>query len=519
MNRQLLAILLIGITGGLSFGATSAYAYEEETHEILSAVAAENSVLKNKSEILTNLGLKPWSAAETFPNSEGQPRTITQLFREGARFEDDTPRPVNHFYDPLNDRPLSVGLHIGYRSPDWALEDKTDFSDQQEYSYRDAYDYLYKALTLLNEKERKKNIGLTFQTLGHVIHHIHDMAQPQHVRNDQHLDFDSVDWPWLENPSFYEQYTKDHPDKLMLLFSFYPPVNGKDDLSFLTTARSFWHTGQGGGLGLAEFTNSNLVSAGTNFDANLYPSPSRAQATAHDEPINNLFQKEGLTVPPECLPPSQPCVMTFYRTRIQDNYRPTASKDNDYTSTLSIFDQDLRVQNKRAFSLNRFNFNAAHEFLIPRAVAYSAGLIDYFFRGHIEVEDAHFTNAGISLRVRNAIDPDRNPEWKDESLYAQTGSGKPSTLTVTYEYQDEQGVTRHVASNPVALAADPNNSANADNVAPGAVTKKAYAFTLAVPFVDPNHPRVYKDLQYRLVYRGRMGQENDRGSQYTRSVA
>lgn len=30
--------------------------------------------------------------------------------------------------------------------------------------------------------------------------------------------------------------------------------------------------------------------------------------------------------------------------------------------------------------------------LIPRAVAYSAGMIDHFFRGRIEAEDAHYTD-------------------------------------------------------------------------------------------------------------------------------
>jgi len=43
---------------------------------------------------------------------------------------------------------------------------------------------------------------------------------------------------------------------------------------------------------------------------------------------------------------------------------------------------------QRIFALNSFNFIAAHQFLIPRAVNYSAGMINYFFRGKIDlVED------------------------------------------------------------------------------------------------------------------------------------
>ena len=33
----------------------------------------------------------------------------------------------------------------------------------------------------------------------------------------------------------------------------------------------------------------------------------------------------------------------------------------------------------RLFALNRFNFDDAHKILIPKAVSYSAGLINYFF--------------------------------------------------------------------------------------------------------------------------------------------
>jgi hypothetical protein len=41
------------------------------------------------------------------------------------------------------------------------------------------------------------------------------------------------------------------------------------------------------------------------------------------------------------------------------------------------------------FALNRFTFDAAHQYLIPRAVAYSAGLINYFFRGQLDVREPY----------------------------------------------------------------------------------------------------------------------------------
>lgn len=85
-------------------------------------------------------------------------------------------------------------------------------------------------------------------------------------------------------------------------------------------------------------------------------------------------------------------------------------------------------------NLQGFDIDAAHKFLIPRAVAYSTGLLDYFFRGKLEAQDAGFTDTGVSLRVKNAIDPKATPTWKDEALHA------PGELAPTYEYKQDNQV-------------------------------------------------------------------------------
>jgi hypothetical protein len=62
-------------------------------------------------------------------------------------------------------------------------------------------------------------------------------------------------------------------------------------------------------------------------------------------------------------------------------------------ATRSVFADDLDQYNVTLpdvgsdprFSFNRLNFDKAHPNLIPRAVAYSAGMIDYFFRGKIDL--------------------------------------------------------------------------------------------------------------------------------------
>lgn len=354
------------LCAALMANAGMALAYEVDTHEKLSEAAHNGSVIATDPNLLLNLGIK---SSDEFPNSKNEKKTVVELIKSGSRFEDKLPfgspfRVRHHFYDPLHDRALTVaGVAAGEKSPDWALEDKGSLF-LQRFSYADAREAFYQALTAKSEDDRKQQFGKTFQTLGHVIHHIQDMAQPQHVRNDIHP-------PLGNHKSLYEDYTNKSEVRKRLFQSIgspgvldrYPPVNAKDDVNFLKTARSFWHTqtkNPAAGLGIAEFTNVNFVSAGTNFDTTNYPNPSLNTAIPWDDDANVLFTKAKLTIPSECLPPNQPCVMTFYRTRVQDNYRPSLSKDNDYTSTFSIFDQDLKVQNKQLFSLNRFVFDAVH---------------------------------------------------------------------------------------------------------------------------------------------------------------
>jgi len=162
----------------------------------MSEQAVKTSVLYRDSAVLQNLGLKVAvdDDYQSFPNSKNGEKNIVNLVKDGANFEDDDRRPLNHFYDPAHPdrsgargRPLTAGVELGRKSPDWALEQPAEIAEQ-EFSLKDAGDYLYRALTLPSLQERKQYFGRTFETLGHIIHHLQDMAQPQHVRNDAHCD-------------------------------------------------------------------------------------------------------------------------------------------------------------------------------------------------------------------------------------------------------------------------------------------------------------------------------------------
>jgi hypothetical protein len=224
------------------------------------------------------------------------------------------------------------------------------------------------------------------------------MAQPQHVRNDRHV---------IE--ARYEKYVEGRrQDGPPLNLSGYAPVT----FDFTQrTARAFWAAGQFGiGEGVAEFTSRNFVSTDTNLVAlpaglvptpaeiapnPRYPFPNGQGATVTVEewgdlianeppPQNSFFQPSGLDGK-----------VVFIGTPIVD-YLTGQQETNPRTTSWGIYDADLAAHNvpvdcwpvdpnnpcqtKAVFTLNRFNFDEAQKRLLPRAVGYSAGLINYFFR-------------------------------------------------------------------------------------------------------------------------------------------
>jgi hypothetical protein len=434
----------------ITLSAPHALAYEVETHEEISGRAATISVL-GRGSVLGDIG------AGTLNTSLGG-RTLLGWIRFGAREEDNTfyttrlARYLNHFYNPLTGEGYKFPGATNppafvYPSPTWGLEDFEGDNPivLQNYSYQNALNYFYSGLTLPNKADRDKNFGLTFRTLGQVIHLIQDAAQPQHTRNDSH-----------GSGSLFEKITNELI--LSLPYSGYPA--SKPNVMF-DRARSFWHTlppardrravrnlyQDPDAQGVAEYSNRGFVTAGTNFRFTStgalatdpdFPMPapdSNSAWSANVGAIAQTFQNCGVqpAIPQPILLNGQ---LTFYKNFVADSYDPTRSAENPYTTTLSIFDADLqRVDGRRSgrfFTLNRFNYCAAHEFLIPRAVGYSAGMIDYFFRGRLEVSATAQSNV-LTLNVTNSSSNVlSNGQFE---LYYDAADGTRKPLTISGENQ------------------------------------------------------------------------------------
>jgi photosystem II stability/assembly factor-like uncharacterized protein len=495
-------------------------AYEVSTHQQLSEEAVTKSVLMIDGPTLADLGLKPLSDInraenETFPNYRGDLHDIIDLLRDGSAFEDNDIRATNHFFNPLTGEALKIlSVTVGAPSPDWALEDKGNHSGQED-SFKDTRQSFFEALTARTLEERNTKWGRTFQGLGQVTHHLQDMAQPEHARIDPHLKYTPegfrVNAPG-EDPSLYEKYSAkklsicDPPPSTPADPNPPSPCAPYDPVRF-DTARQFWVTKEDGpdrgtGQGIAEFTNNNFVSKDTNFINEIspalvepdprFPSPNGAAARIEVREFQELS-----LAPIETSYPVEPSPLAgklyFIGTPVYDAYTGTA-EFNDRTSTYSIYDADLKQYNltydcnpqgtstcrsNALFTLNRFNFDAAHQFLIKRAVAYSAGLINYFFRGKI-----------------NMVPDSNNP---GQHILKNEGT---ETLKGTFTlYYDDANGNRYPA---VPDSSNQNKATEWPTPTEGLAAQQ----TMPLPsFPPPTNPPPAKEGEYMLVFTGTMGEE------------
>lgn len=348
-------------------------------------------------------------------------------------------RSYNHFYDPVhfeannqNKLGLSDFPFFGFQSPpmghnsfDWASERNEsgiDFQSRYDavrnvntfnyWSWQNARDYEIGGLTSSSSVARRANLAAMYRAIGQVIHLLEDASQPQHVRDEQHLDKPmpvTGATPWL---SPIEKYGSDN----------FPKLNYQHGMLDWRTAgfkklEDFWDRGFYNGtsaqplidsedinqpakeLGLAEWCNGNfigdrhtyseIIPAGNPFH---YPYPSlnngtdwnllRANPAAYGKPTSLGIVGAGLRY---IVAKTGQGRQVPYHGAV--SYLVAANSDLALDPGLysaSVDDPDV--------------LKSYHDILIPEAIKYSAGLLDYFFRGRLEVSDGYVLNiSGQSL--------------------------------------------------------------------------------------------------------------------------
>lgn len=187
-NRKLVIISVVFLT--LAAFSRNALAYGVETHAFLTKAVIE---FYNKN----------------FTNKISD--DLAPYLIDGARLEDNLPRYMNHFYDPVNNRGLADGIYRGMASKDWSQNQDAQTAllykifPQTEASLLTAVQ-LQKIQPVFSKTDftweravdlyAKGDVEGAMFALGHIVHLIEDASVPDHTRNDAHPPYDDGGSPY-----------------------------------------------------------------------------------------------------------------------------------------------------------------------------------------------------------------------------------------------------------------------------------------------------------------------------------
>ena len=364
----MVTIALIALCSFLSLGAANAY--EVDTHFALSSKAVDISRLTGF--VNEQLGYQ-YGADTVIANS-----SLTEWVGLGSKYEDGGLRFFNHFHNPLRSwSGAGLTLVFGTSAAIWA---QSQGGHSPEASWWAARRQLYRALTQADPSARDAELANALTLLGHQIHLVQDMAQTAHTRDDAHpkifLDPEPLevhtDRVLKKDPSKFARWLDNalKPD-VSLLQRQSPsdaapaPIANLIDSSEGNERPTAAMTGTG--IGLAEFTNTNFFSIDTILDTTNFPFP--------------RWDSLGPRYSHFPIWPSSP-VTHYYRSKIADG-EPVAHFVTE--GALGPFLEHNPDLHRLTFSIDASVVEDYATILLPRAVGYSAAMIDYFVRGDLEL--------------------------------------------------------------------------------------------------------------------------------------
>ena len=446
------------------------HALEVETHRAINEYIAQNTLngFSLGDYLNKNLGFSQ-GAIEKIKGSKEQ--EVYKWFGDGGEYEDIPAwylpyiRSLNHFHNPITEEGFKgdcLGSSLCVSSTVWALMPLgTQSYLTGNYSWYDVRDYYFNALTSTSKTTRDTNFAQTFRGLGQLMHLVQDASVPAHARNDFHYFFN------------YEDWVKNTPQSVTTAAS--TPVFFAGTISNIA---SFIDTNQyngtnpsnSNGIGLSEYTQANFFSEDTIFSSS-FPHPAKDETDA--KIIEVTAEDGGID-------------KRYYVYKTDGGYNLAA-----YTYFTNDLDQSYTgVKGEWKYILDEEIYKGYAGILLPRAVGYSAGLLNYFFRGNFRITNVSYDSTSITMWVMN-----KTYIYPADPVNSAMEPMGPGSLMVNYSYKDNQGNTVYRVSGTVNVNTVPSVRDNA---------YLSVTFPLNTPI-----PSDASDVSFILIYRGILGNESD----------
>jgi hypothetical protein len=532
LNAVIEASLVISVI--LVLGPAAAFGYWENAHQQITSNAIQNSALAGS---VKQIGFTDINRPITIKGSLIHPKSIREWIEYGSKFEDSVlfyyypPFSYQgiangHFYNPVGD----LGLTDKYGEPKGQSLIERANDSTNEWSYRMAKDLYYAALTgdstkheywvmrdrwwqvasilsgeeNMNQEKRDRFFAWTFQAIGHTLHLIQDASVPAHTRNDSHIALIEYD------P--FERWTKQNagdPAKMKYTGAGFEPWQHWTDRPDIIVPDVFIDThrfpeeetaqpSEDLHQGLAEYSYANFLSDDSIFSQFAYPQlPSLGEEFPnYDE--NDVFFEEDIVNGkgrkflyiksknyPQGVEHLALCGL-LYHARYSDN-------STNYIPLYTV--DDPQVNQDYA------------EKLIPRAVGYSAGLLDYFFRGSIKITDPYmefspYFGGGfgyVTLYAENTSPEGEDMTGGNVSLVVKYKiDEKDQYLTVPAGPRDEHDEFQYIV-----------NKLDENHSIPRITDETPDPVEFQFNLIDTPIPLNAKEIYLYLVYRGDLGDEQN----------
>jgi hypothetical protein len=499
------------------------YAWDDKrVHPILSEAATRNSVL-NTPYAEEYLGIRE-RVDEIINGLE-----LYQWVRRGSEEEDKWPRFFNHFHNPINPidswstSGLDDFLFSGKSSILWA-QDKIaqEGYSSGDWSWETTRTFFYNSLLAIDQNEKEIEFSNALLGLGHQIHLLQDMSVPAHVRNDAH--------PFSRNAGgalHIEKWAKTHesiirniatagtvPPTISLNQSTISKDENQVEIILSPTARlsdNDQYDGTNPSVstlnGLADYTSANFFSDDTIFtedddvsDPHRFPFPKK---TSTD--IQTYIDANKL---PETTTAEDGVIDVGF----------WIAKTGDGENNVTHFVKPTYLLKEHATemgpALYKRLFYLDEDYvakLIPRAVGYSTALLDYFFRGTIEITPPN----DFVYSVIDGSAADQKFEYIKVNL-------QNTTQNETMQEGSLVAVARYIRRIDYVSDLSSNEPPLEDS------REETYSYSISAPVViqsltnDPANPEQFTfdfssdpipagitDLSLQIVFQGTLGNELD----------
>ncbi len=390
MNRNKQRVGVCLLLSGVCLASSQAFALGVETHRTINVYAAGIVGLWNFDSYLHH-GLALARGRLTSLRRGRQQLTVEQWLGEGGIREDDHVRFTHHFHDPL--QPLDrAGLRVGPLSVGSSVAWMHDSS--QDWSWSAARRLYYSALTEDDPVTREALWADLFRALGQVMHLVVDASVPEHTRNDMHplgaMRIRNSYEAWVGS-----QHEANATQEAQFLARYLAaPIPAVTPTSVAALVDADHYDGSNPGVtvgadsrapvaaGLAEISNANFFSEDTL--RGQYPSPTDA----------------GL-IPVNLVTPLGKVRRYFSRPPGQGLLPANPLKAECASDAMSL---RLPVGRAPYPCVDPLVWNQVAMHMLPRAVGYARGVLDYFFRGSLAVTDVTWDASGVRMDVWNTSD-------------------------------------------------------------------------------------------------------------------